>query len=202
MNSPRKGQWSGAFVFSLICSWINGWVNKRDASDLRLNRAHYDVSVMINASFDLGELTIYVLQRYDFATALCDDFTEAEFPTRAPVWNRTLRWCWQNPTELLGSQCTDYLTRNVVSDSMYYIALGHRVGIWLSTWGSLLINSSNTYWEFLFYTFISEHKFINMSYIERELKPNWVDRNVITFWYRNFISNTAYIRFLRNRVRL
>ena len=46
VNSPHNGQWRGALVFSLICAWINGWVNNRDAGDLRRNRAHYDVIVM------------------------------------------------------------------------------------------------------------------------------------------------------------
>ena len=27
VNSPHKGQWRGAFMFSLICAWINDWVN-------------------------------------------------------------------------------------------------------------------------------------------------------------------------------
>ena len=27
VNSPHKGQWRGALIFSLICVWINGWVN-------------------------------------------------------------------------------------------------------------------------------------------------------------------------------
>ena len=36
----------GALIFSLICVWINGWVNIREAGDLRRYRAHYDVSVM------------------------------------------------------------------------------------------------------------------------------------------------------------
>ena len=46
VNSPHKGQWRGAFMFSLICAWINGWVNNREAGDLRHHRAHYDVIVM------------------------------------------------------------------------------------------------------------------------------------------------------------
>ena len=45
-NSPHKGQWRGALIFSLICAWINGWVNNRDAGNLRRHRAHYDVIVM------------------------------------------------------------------------------------------------------------------------------------------------------------
>ena len=46
VNSPHKGQWRGALMFSLICVWINGWVNNRKASDLRRHRGHYDVNVM------------------------------------------------------------------------------------------------------------------------------------------------------------
>ena len=45
-RSPHKGQWRGALMFSLISVWINGWVNNRDAGDLRRSRAHYDVIVM------------------------------------------------------------------------------------------------------------------------------------------------------------
>ena len=46
VNSPHKGQWRGALMFSLICVWINNWVNNREAGDLRRYRAHYDVIVM------------------------------------------------------------------------------------------------------------------------------------------------------------
>ena len=41
-KSPHKGHWRGALIFSLICVWINGWVNNGDACDLRRHRAHYD----------------------------------------------------------------------------------------------------------------------------------------------------------------
>ena len=47
VNSPHKGQWRGTLRFSLICVWINGWVNNREAGDLRRYRAHNNVSVMI-----------------------------------------------------------------------------------------------------------------------------------------------------------
>ena len=39
-------QWREALVFSLICVWINDWVNNREAGDLRCYRAHYDVIAM------------------------------------------------------------------------------------------------------------------------------------------------------------
>ena len=46
-NSPHRGRWRGALMFSLICAWINGWVKNTEAGDLRRHRAHYDVSVMM-----------------------------------------------------------------------------------------------------------------------------------------------------------
>ena len=46
VNSPHKGQWRGALMFSLICAWINGWENNGEAGDLRRHRAHYDVTAM------------------------------------------------------------------------------------------------------------------------------------------------------------
>ena len=66
VNSPNKGQWHGALMFSLICAWINDWVNNRKAGDLRRHRAHYDVSVMIIRLLDIrgidsafcGDLTV------------------------------------------------------------------------------------------------------------------------------------------------
>ena len=47
VNSPHKGQWRRALMFSLICAWINGWENNGEAGDLRRHRAHYDLTVML-----------------------------------------------------------------------------------------------------------------------------------------------------------
>ena len=46
VNYWHKGQWRGASVFSLICVRMNGWVNNREAGDLRRHRVHYNVTVM------------------------------------------------------------------------------------------------------------------------------------------------------------
>ena len=46
VNSPHKGQWCRALMFSLICAWTNGSVNNRDPGDLRCHWAHYDITVM------------------------------------------------------------------------------------------------------------------------------------------------------------
>ena len=46
VNSPYKGRWRGALMFSLIFVWIKGSVNNREVGNLRRHRAHYDVTVM------------------------------------------------------------------------------------------------------------------------------------------------------------
>ena len=47
VNSPHKGQWRGALMFSFICALINGWVNNREAGEMRRHRGHFDVIVML-----------------------------------------------------------------------------------------------------------------------------------------------------------
>ena len=57
VNSPHKGQWHGALMFSLICACINGWVNNRKAGDLRRYSTHYDVIVV--HSYHMLEYILY-----------------------------------------------------------------------------------------------------------------------------------------------
>ena len=57
VNSPHLGQWHRALMFSLICAWINGWVNNREAGDLRRHHAHYNVTVMKTVQFNTIILT-------------------------------------------------------------------------------------------------------------------------------------------------
>ena len=51
-NSPVTGEFhtqrpvTRSFDVSLVCTWINGRVNNREAGDLRRYRAHYDVTVI------------------------------------------------------------------------------------------------------------------------------------------------------------
>ena len=49
-----------ALMFSLICAWINDWINNREAGDLRRHRAHYDVIVMnrMPAGFNAAEVPV------------------------------------------------------------------------------------------------------------------------------------------------
>ena len=47
-------------MFSLICIWINDWVNNREAGDLRRHFAHCDIIVMI--MFNISHLHITTIK--------------------------------------------------------------------------------------------------------------------------------------------
>ena len=64
VNSPHKGQWRGALMFSLIYAWINDWGNNHEAGDLRRQRGHYDVSVMC-ACFPFVVISCYYTPRFN-----------------------------------------------------------------------------------------------------------------------------------------
>ena len=75
VNSPHKGQWRGALMFTLICARINVWVNNRKAGDLRRNRVHYDVIVMTNRRLVVWCFHIYFLCCYsEQAVGQTDEF--------------------------------------------------------------------------------------------------------------------------------
>ena len=79
VNSPHEGQWRGALMFSLIYAWINGWVNNREAGDLRRHRAHYDVTVMmLRPGSQRDELSVAVMKyRYCYCCYCCCAATAA-----------------------------------------------------------------------------------------------------------------------------
>ena len=47
---PAKRPVTRSFDVFLICARIHGWVNNREAGDLRRHRAHYDVTVIIRSA--------------------------------------------------------------------------------------------------------------------------------------------------------
>ena len=63
-NSPVPGEFPAqrpvtrSFDVFFDLRWINGWVNNREAGDLRSYRAHYDVALMFWRFYDK---TPYVL---------------------------------------------------------------------------------------------------------------------------------------------
>ena len=48
LKSPHKGQWCGALMLSLICAWINGWINNHDAGDLICHHSHFYATVVLS----------------------------------------------------------------------------------------------------------------------------------------------------------
>ena len=64
-NPPVNGEFPAqrpvtrSFDVFFICAWINGWVNNPEAGDLRLNHAHYGVTVMTGHKFWLDILHTY-----------------------------------------------------------------------------------------------------------------------------------------------
>ena len=65
VNSPHKGQWRGALMLSLICICIKGWVNNREAGDLRCYPAHYDVTVMQSVTVLKGNMNYSLINYLD-----------------------------------------------------------------------------------------------------------------------------------------
>ena len=86
VTGPLCGEFTGEFPsqrpvmwsFDNFCAWIKGWVNNREAGDLRRYRAHYDIIVMI----------------FHVTGPLCGEFT-GEFPSQRPVmWSFDVFCAW------------------------------------------------------------------------------------------------------------
>ena len=93
VNSPHKSQWRGALMFPLICVGINGWINNREAGDLRRYCAHYDVSVMSNGFFKLANKQNLIL--CNVPSLLNQTFNNVSlvgYILYKTVWNRNV-WC-------------------------------------------------------------------------------------------------------------
>ena len=58
VDSPHKGQWRGALMFSLICTWTNSWANNGDAGDFRRHHVHYDSTVTKQGHLSLTRGTV------------------------------------------------------------------------------------------------------------------------------------------------
>ena len=56
VDSPDKGQWRGALMFSLNCAWTNGWASNQDTGDLRCLCTQYDVTVSVVSNWTNSRL--------------------------------------------------------------------------------------------------------------------------------------------------
>ena len=80
VNSPHKGQWRGALMFSLICVGLKGWINNHEAGDLRPYRVHYDVTLMGPVTSTWEQFHKRYLTHQSLALA-CKLFTKFSFKT-------------------------------------------------------------------------------------------------------------------------
>ena len=100
VNSPHKGEWRGALMFSLICVWTNGLINNRNAGDLRRHRAHCDFTVMCRWGYIISSWQARVIYSAN----------EGHF-TDTGVISRLFQCQWRIPGDYaFGSMCSLQLT--------------------------------------------------------------------------------------------
>ena len=97
VNSPHKGQWRGALMSALICAWLKGWVNNREAGDLRRHQDQYDVIVMEAAVNSVGKWVHESTHSYDINTNAKDYINEGISPLR---WHHNERYGVSNHRRL------------------------------------------------------------------------------------------------------
>ena len=91
VNSLHKGQRRGALMLSLICAWINAWVNNGKAGDLRRHSAHYDVTVM---------LICRIMREYEYRYVnVINDYTDCI------TWNNHICSTWTAEYIMLWATC-------------------------------------------------------------------------------------------------
>ena len=132
VNSPHKGQWRGALIFYLICAWINGWVNNREAGDLRRHRVHYDVTVMLILMADVWGISYRMALRW-MRLYLTDDKSSLV---------QAMAWCLQAISHYL-NQCWP---RSV---SPYGASRPQSVQLRFGAHFALILTRSSTFWSCL-----------------------------------------------------
>ena len=93
VNSHHKGQWCGALMFSLICAWINDWVNNCEVGGLRCHHAHYYVTVIIGQKLWWN----HSLTHWGRVTYMCQQTNQHWFRQWLVAWpvpNHYLNQCW------------------------------------------------------------------------------------------------------------
>ena len=136
VNSLHKGQWRGALVFSLICVWINGWVNNHEDGDLRRYRAHYDVTVLYNGGpvYNLSSDTmlpslhpthtqVYVQHVQQGQTRWVEDVFFHPVQSMTTQFTIKLRW---NATEKTISLCTYSWNLSTVFEILICLLMSQR----------------------------------------------------------------------------
>ena len=64
VNSPHKGQWRGALMFSFICVWINGWEVEKTIVRLVIWDAIAPIVTSLQWKLGIGEYSIMMLVKF------------------------------------------------------------------------------------------------------------------------------------------
>ena len=110
VNSPHKGQWRAALMFTLICVWINGCVNNREAGNVRRYYAHYGVTVM---ACDLTQTSFWYAESIDSGV---DGGTRCGFDNHWRCWWKH-SWDHSNYKWWYGFDMTAFSTRHCWSNN-------------------------------------------------------------------------------------
>ena len=125
VNSPHKGRWRGALMFSLICAWIYGLVNNGEAGDLRRHRAHSDVTVMWSLALALNSKLVSLIsvnKIYPWITGWEPVLFEmGTCPTRVP-----LNSVYRQPDKYYCKKCFHHIAKLVSVGVLRGRSLGFR----------------------------------------------------------------------------
>ena len=108
VDSPHKGQWRRALMFSMICAWSNGWTNNGDTGDLRGHCAHYDITVMILARCGSHRRRKYNMFRRNNGDTIT---LHVRCDLGWPVWLPKSRWVRHLSTKTVHNRYFVLLTR-------------------------------------------------------------------------------------------
>ena len=111
VNSPHKGQWRGALMFSLIRAWVNRWVNTREAGELRRHRGYHDVIVIWGCNYFSIPSKIYP-RRWGYSTDFPLFFFV--FENRGPSTVFDILWSNQEPPNFPLGRVQSLLANNVI----------------------------------------------------------------------------------------
>ena len=99
VNSPHKGQWYGALMFSLICAWINDWVGWRFETPSRPSWRHCsdhplcsDLKALTTESTYLATNPEHIL----ISSSCGDRWIPLKKASDAELWLFSLIWAWTN----------------------------------------------------------------------------------------------------------
>ena len=127
-----KGQWRGALMFSLICAWLNGWVNTRGAGELRRHRAHYDVTVMSQRTLTPRLPPPLPASEYAMRTMATNNVTAIVALGRKVIldaMDEIRRWIIRNCSHFF--QDTHIILKTNVGDYFQWYRAHHSNSIWV-----------------------------------------------------------------------